>query len=86
MEGRLAARGQARQFSEDGQVLRFERVAPGAKDVERLAVFEKHGLLGFVDDELGHGVEVFGFMLVHQHVVRAFVLKDVVELHGIPPL
>lgn len=58
------------------QLLRLQRVAPRAKEVERLSVAEENGLLTLMDDQLRTEVEVLNRVLPDERFVVALILDD----------
>ena len=58
------------------QLLCLQRVAPRAKEVERLSVAEENGLLAFVDDQLRTEVEVLDRVLPDKRFVVTLIFDD----------
>lgn len=58
------------------QLLRLQRIATRAKEVERLSIAEENGLLTFVDDQLRTEVEVLDRVLPDECFVVALVFDD----------
>ena len=58
------------------KLLRLQRVAARAKEVERLPVAEENGLLPFMDDQLRTEVEVLDRVLPDERFVVALVFDD----------
>ena len=58
------------------QLLRLQRIATRAKEVERLSIAEENGLLTFVDDQLRTEVEVLDRVLPDERFIVTFVLDD----------
>ena len=58
------------------QLLRLQRIAARAKEVERLPVAEEDCLLTFVDDQLRAEVKVLDRVLLDERFVVALVFDD----------
>ena len=58
------------------KLLRLQRVAARAKEVERLSIAEENGLLTLMDDQLRAEVEVLDRVLPDERFIVTFVLDD----------
>lgn len=61
------------------KLLRLQRIAPRAEEVERLTVAEEDSLLTFVDDELRAVIEVFNRVLPDERLVVALKFDNAGE-------
>lgn len=76
MERLLGIGRQGIELFQNGKLLGFQGVPAQAKQVQRLAIPKKDGLLALVDDELGPHAEVLDGVLPHQGLVVPLVLND----------
>lgn len=76
MERALGVGWKLINFLQQRQLLRLQRVAPRAKEVERLPIAEENGLLALVDDQLRTEVEVLNRVLPDERFVVALILDD----------
>ena len=74
VEGGGVAGGPIQQLADFGDVLRFQCVAPGAEQVQSLAVHKENCFLRFVDHQLRHAVKVLTGMLPDEGAVVPLVL------------
>lgn len=64
------------ELFQNGKLLGFQSVLARTKQIQRLAIPKKDGLLALVDDELGPHAEVLDGVLPHQRLVVPLVLND----------
>ena len=76
MERALGVGRELVELLQQRQLLRLQRVAARAKEVERLPIAEENGLLTFMDDQLRTEVEVLDRVLPDERFVVALVFDD----------
>ena len=76
MERALGVSWKLINFLQQRQLLRLQRIAARAEEVERLSVAEENGLLTFVDDQLRTEVKVLDRVLPDERFVVALILDD----------
>ena len=76
MERALGVGRELVELLQKWQLLRLQRVAARAKEVERLPVAEEDRLLTFVDDQLRTKVEVLNWVLPDERFIVALILDD----------
>ena len=91
MERALGVGWKLINFLQQRQLLRLQRVAARAKEVERLSVAEEDGLLALVDDQLRAEVKVLNRVLPDERFVVALIFDDagkpvLFDLLGCDPL
>ena len=76
MERALGVGWKLINFLQQRQLLRLQRIAARAEEVERLSVAEENGLLTFVDDQLRTEVKVLDRVLPDERFVVALIFDD----------
>ena len=83
---RFAVRRAVQKPAEQRRVLRFQRVASGSKQVERLPIQKQHSLLRLVDNKLRVVVEIFAWMFPNKCGVVALVFENICNMsHNTSP-
>ena len=62
VERGLIAGSTVQYFTDLGDILRFQRVAPGSEQIQRLTVHEENSLLRFMHDQLCQTIKIFARM------------------------
>ena len=76
MERALGVGRELVELLQQRQLLRLQRIATRAKEVERLSIAEEDGLLALVDDQLRAEVKVLDRVLPDERFVVALILDD----------